>query len=122
MAVVGDMVNVGEVVGVGISADVTDVIARNDRARVLQVPILCGDRGIVRVGAYFAGRARVGKRFTDTEGPALKASRRTHPFKTVHRARVWDFASHCLLTLHSHLAPRALPHPQRCHLLSLQPA
>jgi hypothetical protein len=34
-AVVGDVVKAGEVVGAGISADVTDVSARNDRARAL---------------------------------------------------------------------------------------
>jgi hypothetical protein len=80
MAVVGDMVNAGEVVGVGISADVTDMIARNDRARVLQVPILCGDRGIVRVGSFAGACAHVGDRFADTAGPTLKVSGRTHPF------------------------------------------
>jgi hypothetical protein len=56
-AVAGDMVNAGKVVGAGISADVTDVTVRNDRARVLQVPVLCGDRGVARVGTCFA-RAR----------------------------------------------------------------
>jgi hypothetical protein len=44
--VLGDVVNVGEVVGTGISADVTDVTVRNDHARALQVPVLCGDRGV----------------------------------------------------------------------------
>jgi hypothetical protein len=41
--VLGDVVNVGEVVGTGISADVT---VRNDHTRALQVPVLCGDRGV----------------------------------------------------------------------------
>jgi hypothetical protein len=58
MGVVGDVVNEGEVVGAGISDDVTDVTARNDCARVLQVPVLYGDRGVARVGACFPRRAR----------------------------------------------------------------
>jgi hypothetical protein len=33
--IVGDVVNAGEVVGAGISADVTDVTVRCDRARAL---------------------------------------------------------------------------------------
>jgi hypothetical protein len=64
----------------------------------------------------------VGERFADTADPTLKASSRTHPFKTAVRARVRDFASHYLLPLCSHLAPRALLHPQRRHLLRHQTA
>jgi hypothetical protein len=44
--IVGDVVNAGEVVGVGISAYVTDGTVRRDRARALQVPVLRRDRGI----------------------------------------------------------------------------
>jgi hypothetical protein len=58
MGIVVDVVNAGEVVGTGISADVADVTARNDYARALQAPVLCGDRGVTRVGVCIAG-ARV---------------------------------------------------------------
>jgi hypothetical protein len=110
VGVMDDVTNADEVVDVGISADVTEVTARNDCAWALQVPVNCRDRGVARVGSCLAGGTRVGACFTDTAGPALKASGRTQPFKTTHRARVRDFASHCLPPLHSHLAPRALPH------------
>jgi hypothetical protein len=121
MVVVGDVVNAGEVVDTGISADVTDVTVRNDRARALRVPIPRGDRGVARVSACFAGkRVRVGERFADTAGPTFKAGCRTHPFIIMCRARVRDFGSHCLLPLSLRFAPCALPHSQRCHLLRHQ--
>jgi hypothetical protein len=57
--------------------------------------VFCGDRGIVRVGDYFAGaRARVGESSADTAGPASKARGCACPFKTACRAQVQDFASH----------------------------
>jgi hypothetical protein len=63
-------------------------------------PAFRGDRGVVRVGACSAGRsAGVGGRSADMVGPASKARGRARPFKTVHRARVQDFSSHCLLPL-----------------------
>jgi hypothetical protein len=46
MGIMGDVVNAGEVVGVGISSDVTDVTARNDCVWALQVPVLYEDRGV----------------------------------------------------------------------------
>jgi hypothetical protein len=65
-AVVGDVVNAGEVVDAGISADVIDVTVQNDHAWVLRVLVLCEDRGVARVGTCFAGaRVCVGERFTD---------------------------------------------------------
>jgi hypothetical protein len=71
-AIVSDVVNAGEVVSVVISTDVMDVTVRNDRVRVLQVPVLCEDRGVVRVGACFAGTCtRVGECFADTKGSTL---------------------------------------------------
>jgi hypothetical protein len=62
-AVVGDMVNAGEVVGAGISADVTNMTVRNDFALALQVPVLYWDRGGAQVGAYFAGARVRGQTF-----------------------------------------------------------
>jgi hypothetical protein len=121
-AVVGVVVNAGEVVGAGILADVTDVTARNDRAQALQVPILWGIEASREWAPVLPRRARVGERFADTTGPTLKASKRTHPFQNACRARVRDFASHCLLPLHSHLTPRTLPHSQRYHFLRHQTA
>jgi hypothetical protein len=61
--VVGDMVNAGEVVDAGISADVMDVTVRNDRAWALREPVLCKDRGATRVGACFAGAHARGRTF-----------------------------------------------------------
>jgi hypothetical protein len=61
--VVGDVVNAGEAVDAGISADVMDVTIRNDRVRALWVPVLCGDRGVTRAGACFAETRARGRMF-----------------------------------------------------------
>jgi hypothetical protein len=62
-AIVGDVVNAGEVVGAGISDDVTDVTVRNDRARALQAPVIFGDRGVARVGTCFSMACACGQTF-----------------------------------------------------------
>jgi hypothetical protein len=78
-------------------------------------PVFCGDRGVARVGGCFVGaHARVGESPADTAGPTSKARGRACPFKTVRRARVQDFALHCLL-------PVALRSRSPCSLASAAP-
>jgi hypothetical protein len=90
-AVVGDMVNAGEVVDAGISADVTDVTVRNDRAWENVGSCSAGIEASREWALVSSGRTRVGERFADTAGPAFKVSGRTHPFLTARWARVRDF-------------------------------
>jgi hypothetical protein len=81
MSDVGDIINADGAGDAGVLAAVMDVTTRNDRAWASQVPKLCENRGVTRVGTNYARAcAHVGERLADAAGPTFKEDGRAPSF------------------------------------------
>jgi hypothetical protein len=89
MAVV---VNVGAVMGAGISADVTDMTIPSCPHADSAGPYSAGTEASREWAVVSSRHARVGESLADTVGPTLNVRGRVCPFKTACRVLVWDFA------------------------------
>jgi hypothetical protein len=58
-----DVVDADDAGGVIVPTVVTDKTVQSDRAGMTQVPVLCGNRGVARVGACYAKTHARGRAF-----------------------------------------------------------